>query len=58
MRNVYFLIFSGILFISSDFNNVYLEIAFAFIGGAGLGLAIKQARKKGYEEGFRDGQGS
>jgi len=47
MKNTYFLLFSGILFITSDFNSVYWELAFAFIGGSGLGLAIKQARRKG-----------
>lgn len=56
MKNIYFLVFSGILFISSDFNNVYWEMAFAFIGGGGIGLALRRARKKGYEEGFRDGR--
>ena len=56
MKNIYFLIFSGILFISSDFNNVYWELAFAFIGGIGIGPALRRARKKGYEEGFNDGR--
>jgi len=57
MKNIYFLLFSGILFITSDFNSVFWELAFAFIGSSGLGLAIKQARKKGYEEGYKDGRG-
>lgn len=56
MRNVYFLVFSGILFITSDFNNFYWELAFALIGGSGIGLALRRARKNGYEEGFRDGR--
>ncbi len=57
MKNIYFLLFSGILFIASDFNNVYWEMVFAFIGGGGIGLALRQARKKGYNEGFKDGRG-
>jgi len=56
MKNIYFLIFSGILFIISDFDNIYLEIIFAFIGGGGIGLALRRARKMGYEEGFNDGR--
>lgn len=57
MKNIYFLIFSGIFFMAADFDNFYLEMAFSFIGGGGIGLALRQARKKGYREGFKDGRG-
>ena len=56
MKNIYVFLVSGILFTACDFNNIYAELLFCSIGGIGIGIAVKRAREKGYEEGFKDGK--
>ena len=42
--------------LSAQFDNFYAELCFAFVGGIGIGLAIRQVRKKAYNQGFEDGK--
>ncbi|MDA8581935.1 hypothetical protein N9K95_03680 [Schleiferiaceae bacterium] len=56
MKNYYFLMISGMFLVSAQFENFYAELCFAFVGGIGIGLAIRQAKKKAYNQGFEDGR--
>ncbi len=51
MKKVFALAFIAIGFLSMSSTNVSVDLFLSFMGGVGIGLAIREARKVGQEEG-------
>lgn len=51
MKKVIVLLLIGIGFVSMDSSNVTIDLATSFLGGAGIGFAVLEARLLGRKEG-------
>ena len=51
MKKVMILAFIAIGFLSMSSTNASIELLLSFMGGIGIGFAIREARKVGQEEG-------